>query len=541
LVFNFIRNLWKGSKTVILSLFLTVSSGIPAAAQSPIVWLAPRHQPPIPAPDFMNLFLSNAPWPKAAARVQVLKLFPQFVHSASDADLQTVFVNLQERRIALAIEYGLLDPGDPLLCGGKGPQCGQVEGFGGAFLAGDLARIKSLGGNLQLVAMDEPLWFGNYSTEPGASQAPIWALAHDIAKQVAIVHGYFPSAVVGDIEPVVGALGTTNWVQEIAQWANAYQQQVGLPLAFFHSDVAWQQTGSASQLTQLRSYFHGQGIPFGIIYDGDFSDSAVQWTTDAEWRFANIESNSGAVPDDAIFESWHPQPLYALPETEPGTMTYLVDRYMAAETIINATKTNTGFTGSVTSQGKPVPGVQLFAYAVDDGTLNITTRPSLTNTVPSGAVNALIALRINVECECNGSANILLGTTQYLDTTSNTAVTTTLVPQSQRIVVPIGQTLAVNSASFAVTPGDTFSALAPMQLPYSSNNSGYVAIVFLDRAGAEIERQMLPFQAGRELIWANTTNQMGQFTITAKLLSSITTFEFNGNTNLRVSSLTLTD
>jgi hypothetical protein len=515
--------------------------GWPAAAQPPIVWFAPRNQPPIPAPDFMNLFQPNAPWPKAASSVQIFKLFPQFVHSASDADLQTVFNNLQQREIALAIEYGLLNPSDRLLCGGKGPQCGQVEGFGGAFLAGDLARIKNLGGNLQFVAMDEPLWFGNYSTEPGAPRAPISALVQDIAKQVTILHSYFPNAVVGDIEPVAGVGGPTNWVQEIGQWASAYQQAVGQPLAFFHSDAAWQATGSATQLRQLQSYFHAQRIPFGIIYDGDFNDSAVQWTTAAEQRFANIETNPQAVPDDAILESWHPQPLYALPETQAGTMTYLVDRYMAAETVINATKTVTGFVGSLTSGGYPVPGAQMFAYAIDDGTLNIITNASLTNTVPTGAVNAVIALRINTECECNAPVDILLGPTQYVDETSNTTVTRTVVPPSQRIVVPTGQTLAVNSASFAVTPGDAFSFSAPMQLPHSSNNSGYVAIVFLDGAGTEIERLELPFQAGQSLIWASTTNPMGQFTITAKPPSSITRFDFMGSADLRLSSYTNTE
>ena len=177
MISNFSRYFAHGSNTLILFVFFIVLSGIPAAAQSPIVWFAPRNQPPIQAPDFMELFQPNTPWPKAFSRVQVFQLFPQFVHNASDADLQTVFVNLQQRHIALAIEYGLLNPNDPRLCGGKGPRCGQVKGFGGAFLAADLARIKTLGGNLQSVAMDEPLWFGNYSTEPGAPQAPISGLA----------------------------------------------------------------------------------------------------------------------------------------------------------------------------------------------------------------------------------------------------------------------------------------------------------------------------------------------------------------------------
>ena len=91
-----------------------------------------------------------------------------------------------------------------------------------------------------------------------------------------------------------------------------------------------------------------------------------------------------------------------------------------------------------------------------------------------------------------------------------------------------------------MTHGDTFSFSAPMQLPYSSNNSGYVAIVFLDGAGAKIERLTLPFQAGPRLVSTTMTNQLGQFTIIARPSSSLTTFDFNGNTNLRLSSLTLT-
>jgi hypothetical protein len=96
---NFSRYFAHGSITLILFVCFIVLSGIPAAAQSPIVWFAPRNQPPIQAPDFMDLFQPNAPWHKAASRVQVFTLFPQFVHNASDTDLQTVFANLEKRQM----------------------------------------------------------------------------------------------------------------------------------------------------------------------------------------------------------------------------------------------------------------------------------------------------------------------------------------------------------------------------------------------------------------------------------------------------------
>jgi hypothetical protein len=221
-------------------------------------------------------------------------------------------------------------------------------------------------------------------------------------------------------------------------------------------------------------------------------------------------------------------------------MTYLVDRYMAAETVITAAKTGLGFAGSLTANGNPVVGAQLSAYAVDDGTLNITTTPSLTGTVPAGAVSAVIALRINTECECNAPADILLGPTQYVDAITNASVTTIVVPPQQRIIVPAGQSFAINSSSFAVTSGDSYSFSAPMQLPYSSNNSGYVAVVFLNSAGTEIAQAELLLRAGQHLIGTNITDRTGRFAITAMSPSSITTFEFDGAPNLRISSLTLT-
>ncbi|MDQ6869729.1 MAG: hypothetical protein M3178_15710 [Pseudomonadota bacterium] len=518
---------------IILGLFLGVMPAV-AWPKTATVWFTPRNQPPIPAPDFMNLFQPSAPWLQAASHVQIFKLYPQFVNNASDADLQTVIAGLRQRHIALAIEYGLLNRNDPVLCGGKDPQCGRVEGFEGELLANALARIKNLGGNLQYVAMDEPLWFGTYSTEPGAPQASIPAIAQDVAIQVATVHKYFPNAQVGDIEPMQGDGGPADWVQEIMQWAKTYKATVGQPLAFIHSDVAWQRTGWSGQLTELHALLHVEGIPFGIIYDGDFIDGAVEWTTGAEKRFAEIETDSQLVPDHAILQTWNPQPLYALPETQPGTMTFLVDRYAAAETVINTTKTNAGFTGTLTSHGTPVGGAQIFAYAVDDGTLNITTTASVTNTVPAGAAVAVVALRINTECNCDGAANVLLGSAQYIDETQHATVTANVVPPSQRVVVPMGQTMSANSTPFRVAPGNQFTFSVPMQVPYSSSNTGYVAIIFLGGTGAEIWRGELPFKPGQRLIGSNTTNNNGQFTITVRP-PPLVMFSFSGQANLRLS------
>lgn len=513
--------------------------GTPAEAGTATIWFAPRSPPVFTAPDFMTLFQANAAWTTAAAQVKIFKLTPQFVTTATDANMQTIINWLKQHNIALALEYGLMNQNDAALCGST-PQCGQgVEGFNATTLGPALARIQRLGGTVQYLAMDEPLWFGHFSTQTGAPQASMTAIANDVAQQIVTLHSYFPNAQVGDIEPILCAgspVSPTSWNQQIMQWAAAYQTAVGKPLAFFHSDVDWQGTGCVQQLSGLQTLLQPSGIPFGIIYDGNYSDSATQWTTDAEQNFAGIESNAKAVPAHAILQSWDPQPLYALPETQSGTMTYLIDRYAAAESVITTTDTGTSQTATLASNGTPVSGVPITAYAVDDGTLNITTTESTTGTVPSGAVTASAELRINAECDCDGSANVWIGTSQYVDQTNNTTATFNLVPSGQRVIVPANQVKAVTSAPISVTTGDTFSFFASMQASYSSTNTGYVAIGFFNSAGVEIERWRLPFKPGLKLIQTSTTNSRGQITITPK--PSITLFSFSGTAKYRLSSTT---
>ena len=525
----------------ILTVGLTATAGAAtvAAPGLPIIWFAPRNQPPIPAPDFLKLFQQPALWSQAASRVKIFKLYPQFVHSAPDADLKAVFAGLKQLHLDLAIEYGLLDPADPLLCGGKSSICGQVEGFDGWRLAYALARIKTLGGDVKYVAMDEPLWFGTASTQSGAPQASLAAIVQDIAVHVATVHKFFPNAKVGDIEPFPSAGQPANWNKQILEWANAYKAAVGTPLAFFHADVAWHGTSWSGQLKELHALLRAQDVPFGMIYDGDYNNSAIQWTTVAEHMFSSVETDPNAAPDHAILQSWDPQPLYALPETLPGTMTNLVDRYAAAESIITVAATSSGFMGTLTSKGAPVGGAKISAYAIDDGTLNITTTASIQSKVPPDASAAVIALRINTECNCNAPANILLGPAKYSDDTSHATVLRQLTAASQRIVVPAGQTMSFNSTPpIPVTPGDALTFSVPMQVPFSSANSGYVALEFLTKDGTGISRLELPFNPGQRLIGTTTTDMKGQFQFaTYAKTTSLASFTFAGNAKLRMSSI----
>jgi hypothetical protein len=321
------------------------------ASADPRVWFTPRDNLARPgfyagSPDFMDLFRPNAPWTQAAGHVQVFKIYPQFVLSASDADLRTVIVGLQQRNIALALEFGLLT---------NLTLCGKIEGYCGEQIGQAVSRIKALGGTLAYVAMDEPLWFGHKVVG-----TPIATLAQDVAKQVATIHRYFPHAQVGDIEPLLGSEGPVDYASQVQQWQAAYRHAVGVPLAFFHVELNWQSPVSRLQLGQVYTSSKFNGIKFGIIYDGDWNDpTGLVWTTNAEKYFADVEQS--LIPDDAVLQTWEPQPDHALPETQPGTMTYLVNRYATAETVLFATRTSTGFAGAIVSGGAPLDNVQIYA------------------------------------------------------------------------------------------------------------------------------------------------------------------------------------
>ena len=502
------------------------------------IWFVPRSQfspaGSLLCVDLMDLFKPDAPWLKAASHVQIFKVYSQFLRKASDAQLKDVIVGLQQRHIALAAELGLMS-------NKNGP--GKGEGYGGQNVGRFVSRLKVLGGNLQYVAMDEPLWFGHISNVRAALHTPIADIAKDVANQVATIHQYFPQAQVGDIEPVVGR-APSDYVEEVMQFADAYKDATGTPLAFFHSDVAHQGTGWQEMLKQLSIQTRAHGIKFGIIYDGDPGDpTGVAWTNDAEDYFAEVERDPSMVPDDAIIQSWQPQPRYALPETQPGTMTYLVDRYLAQETFINVSKTNSGYEGSLTTgEGKPVSNAQLSAYEIEDHAITWTTA-SVQGLVPADAVNALSVLRINNECNCKGPVDVLLRPADYLDNTTSQMARRTVAPLDKKIMLTADQHFRFNAKRFPVHAGDSFTFSVPMQSSYDSRKSGYVALIFLNKNGIEIRgsRLKLPFKPSQHLIWTGETDKNGSFTVEMvnhTSASPIVNFQFLGSEGLRLSSIT---
>jgi len=287
-------------------------------------------QEPSSSSDYLDLFKPDAPWQKVSQRTKVFMTNGGLILRESDAVLQAVFVDLKRRNIALAMEMGLVNARQD----SSGHQaCGvNVEGITTPNATRVIAeRIKKNGGELRYVAMDEPLFYGHHFSGTNACHFTLSELAGNIAPNVAVLRELFPSVEIGDVEPI----GTPqnippDWVDEIAQWTQVYQQVVGQKLSFFHADVAWTSPWQ-QQLAAVSRLAHERGMKFGVIYDGGGTgkqESDELWTQEAIERFRLVESNPSTIPDHAVFQTWARWPHLMLPEDKPGTMTWLVNRYV---------------------------------------------------------------------------------------------------------------------------------------------------------------------------------------------------------------------
>src|SRR5215469_818697 len=162
----------------------------------PTVWFAPiwdnTQVPTYGSSDYFSLFSPSAPWANAAAHVAVFKLYAHMLDIYDDATLRNMLAELKRRHIALAIEWGALEPVT---------SCAWTEGFD--FQGSGLhyaQRIRDLGGTLQYVAFDEPFQHTSFLYQgPGACLWSARQIAQYVSRDLAQIQSVFPDVVVGDI------------------------------------------------------------------------------------------------------------------------------------------------------------------------------------------------------------------------------------------------------------------------------------------------------------------------------------------------------
>lgn len=299
-------------------------SPVDLAAHSPI-WFAPL--PPMPtdvgrpfigSEDFMDLFDADAPWEIAAGRIGVFKLYGEWVaYHATDAELRTAVQEIARREMVLAVEIGPLDP--PAECGNG------IESFAGTDEGRLISRrIRDAGGTLQVIALDEPYYYAHLYDGPRACQWSAEEVAEGVARFRDVMRAEWPAVVIGDTEPMPSPVTADG----LATWLATYRQVADEPFAFLHLDMDWSTEEWPQLGLQVEAAGDELGVPVGMIYNGGSSASDAQWLAVAGRRIHAYEAKAGATPDHVLFQSWMDKPDRALPETDAGTFTWLINAYV---------------------------------------------------------------------------------------------------------------------------------------------------------------------------------------------------------------------
>jgi hypothetical protein len=295
----------------------TPSTAIWLGGEDPVVQKDKHKNQPA---DYMDMFKPNAPWSVAASGLTAFKISTQLVLRGTDEQLRTVIDGLKSHHIALAIELGVLTATD---------RCGKnTEGYGSPAAVEAVAkRIKSLGGQLDYVAMDEPVTWGHEKTGSNVQgfnycHDEVADLADQAAPKIAILQRYFPNVQIGEIDAINSRL--PHLASDIIEFIDTLHNKTGLKPAFVHADVAWDSNWQP-MLEDLTRRLCARGVRVGVVFDGDLSAASDDaWVAQALERYRSITSNLNTKPDDVVFQTWSPRPTHMLPETDPGSLTYEV-------------------------------------------------------------------------------------------------------------------------------------------------------------------------------------------------------------------------
>jgi hypothetical protein len=265
----------------------------------------------------MDLFQPASPWAEVAARTNVFKIGPGFAISGDEQQLKAVIDGLRQRKIALALETGLLIASTR--CPKKDEAHITIKEV--EFMLG---RIRLLGGELRYVAIDEPVTYGRRPIN-GTCAESLDEIAQELMPSISLVKSAFPQAVIGEIEVVDK---TPQLLHDVEAFVPIFERMTGHRIAFLHTDVDWSPE-ALQHLVDVGRFAKSNSIPFGVIYDaigGVTSD--IAWTNSAQQHIDQVELGLHVKPDAAIFQTWVPYPTHLLPENRPGTLTNVVLGYL---------------------------------------------------------------------------------------------------------------------------------------------------------------------------------------------------------------------
>lgn len=273
-------------------------------------------------PDFPELFRANS-WEIGSKYVKVFQSRPAYLVRKSPDEIDNMSRFLKERQIALAIALSML----------PSETCGHdIEGFLRPNQVAIYAKeMKRRNVNLSYVVIDEPLYYGRDYRGPEACSFDTARIAEDVAKSAKAIRAYYPGVKFVLAEPEQALTGGAG---ELAEFLDEYKARLGEFPVSVRIDIQWQNDWRA-KIPAFIAMLQKRQIGFGIIYNATRapkSDDA--WIESAKQNVVSFESLIRAQPNQVVIQTWNPNPVRIVPETDPATMAgylkwYIVHHYGA--------------------------------------------------------------------------------------------------------------------------------------------------------------------------------------------------------------------
>jgi hypothetical protein len=507
----------------ILALLFVGGAGWAQPVPEPLVLFNPHGSPA----DMMNLWVKDAQWSNAKKRVQVIVLVHYWiVQTPLDQVRQIVeFAKKHHMTIDLSVEAIRKYPTD---------NCGLGEGYTFQDQLGKAARIlKSLNADVSQVEIDEPLWFGTYSTDPTKCHFSVKEMTSRTALNMQEVLAVYPNILITEIEPIPAIETFPTWKQDETAFQIGFQQAVGSPIRLVQLDISWPSIGWQQSLLDMQTWLRQRNLGMGIIYNG-----SPLTTTDQDWiktAIDNVETIEGTLhvlPQLVSFQTWDGRPVCNLPEASPAALTWWIDRYFRPHSTLFAQFVGAGAHGMLsTLDGKPIANAVVRGYKPGVDFSRPLPAKVLTGVVPANAVTAIIAVRLNIECNCNGLNDVLLGTIQYDETQGGNVHFTYSIPNTSQIRngaifgseivggVPVtriitfpGQTQLWNSSFVPVTAKAKYVFVVPAATVAGVGWYGNVNLIWVDANGNGTRLTIIP-DPGKALTSTAVTAADGTYSL----------------------------
>ncbi len=504
-----------------LATLLLTATCASAQQLKPEIWFNPHG----PGVDLAQMWTQDAPWQDAAAKVQVLVLVHWWVRAQSDATLLQIrdFAKQHHMKIDLSTEPIAKFPSHV---------CGNEEGYMEvADINATVQILKRLDFQVDWVDMDGTLQAGHYDTYPSGCQLAIPDLVNQVALILNPIVAAWPLIKIMEIEPLVLTTNFPTWRQDETAFHIGLAQAIGRHVQSMQSDVEWQLPGWKQAMLDVYQYTRQQNLAYSVIYDAiTTADSDANWISSVVKNIEAVEGELHIIPEQVLFTSWSQYPLYNMPDTSPTAQTWLINRYPRPRSGLQAQFVGLGLRGKLTTiNGKPIANATVngFKPGVDFAKpLPVTV---VHGTVPADAVRALIGVRINVECGCDGINDVLFGGLGYQETSGGSSgyvynftkasqkiqgavlggetIGGTLV---NRVIALPGQGVVLNSDPFPVTANAQFQFTVPAATVAGAGWYGNITLIFVDAAGNGTRVNVVP-DPGKALMATGVTAADGTF------------------------------